>query len=188
MYFNKHTDSICKNLVWYYHKHCTAHCFPLRISSVNVIKLQISADLVTFTEEIRIGKPHFLYNGRRVFRTLLNIYNGVFSLFWNCDWSYHSKNIWFVRDIIRAITVDTLNELFKQNNIKMFSRYYKYSTATFTTMFAWLPICILKSPIARVPNLDLQAREPEFKTFFKALIVVFTSLHCSILHSGFDFK
>ena len=34
--------------------------FPLRISSVNVTKSAVPADLVTFTEEILNGKLHFL--------------------------------------------------------------------------------------------------------------------------------
>ena len=34
--------------------------FPLRISSVNVTKLEFPADLVIFTEEIVNGKLHFL--------------------------------------------------------------------------------------------------------------------------------
>ena len=36
--------------------------FPLRISSVNVTKSEVPADLVTFTEEILHGKLHFLYS------------------------------------------------------------------------------------------------------------------------------
>ena len=40
--------------------HCTKkRSFPIRISSVNP---QETADLVTFTEEIRNEKPHFLYH------------------------------------------------------------------------------------------------------------------------------
>ena len=36
------------------------HIFPLRISSVNVIKSAVPGDLVTFTEEILNRKVHFL--------------------------------------------------------------------------------------------------------------------------------
>ena len=36
-------------------------CFPFGISSVNVTKSAVSAVLVTFTEEIIIGKLHFIF-------------------------------------------------------------------------------------------------------------------------------
>ena len=36
--------------------------FPLKISSVNVIKSLVSCDLVTFTEKILNEKVHFLFS------------------------------------------------------------------------------------------------------------------------------
>ena len=41
-------------------QHCTKNeVFPLRISLVNVTKSAVSADLVTFTEDILNSKLHF---------------------------------------------------------------------------------------------------------------------------------
>ena len=42
--------------------------FPLRISSVDVINTQETADLVTFTEEIFNGRLHFLCSGAYYFQ------------------------------------------------------------------------------------------------------------------------
>ena len=39
---------------------------------------QFPAGLVTFTEEILNGKPHFLCSDKDEFRTLSNIYDGAF--------------------------------------------------------------------------------------------------------------
>ena len=61
--------------------------FPIRISSVNVTKPQIPADLVTFTEEIFNGKFHLLCSVERLSWYFLCAKNKVFHWPISCQWS-----------------------------------------------------------------------------------------------------
>ena len=61
---NKHSD-VVSSIFRLNHSLHKKWGFPFRISSVNVTKSVRTADLVTFTEEILNGKPHFLCSDYR---------------------------------------------------------------------------------------------------------------------------
>ena len=86
-------DEVLTKWTFFLHKKWS---FPLPISSVNVTKLQETANLVTFTEEIDNGTPRFLRSvpaSTHIKPILLSCKNQSIDLHWkSVDWLlYESK-------------------------------------------------------------------------------------------------